>query len=48
MSSNFILWEIGLPWWQNDISKNFKRKIKGKKILLLDGDDIRKTICSLI
>jgi len=47
MSSNFILWFIGLPCsGKTTLAKTLKEKLKEKKILLLDGDDIRKTICS--
>ena len=47
MSNNFILWFIGLPCsGKTTLANNLKEKLKEKKILLLDGDDIRKTICS--
>ena len=47
MSNNFILWFIGLPCsGKTTLAKTLKEKLKEKKILLLDGDDIRRTICS--
>tara|TARA_A100001388_G_C28467337_1_gene356063 strand:+ start:87 stop:608 length:522 start_codon:yes stop_codon:yes gene_type:complete len=47
MSSNFILWFIGLPCsGKTTLAKILKEKLKEKKILLLDGDEIRRHICS--